>query len=257
MTKLNRQSPEMEEFEKKNRILEDLETNLSQLELEYATFHGEIQSFQRRYSGLVIRRMYDLDKIEAQISEHLVSADPNNPDYRRKLREIRERIAEAEKEFEREKERKNKKDFKPSEELKKLYRDIARKIHPDLATNEKEQERRSKLMAEVNEAYTDGDQERLEKILDNWQYDPENIDGNDIGAQLIKLIRKIAQVEKRIAELEEAINSLRNTELFQLKEKVSKSESDGVDMLGNMADYLDVQIYERGQYLDFLRKGGV
>ena len=41
MTKLNRQSPEMEEFEKKNRILEDLETNLSQLELEYATFHGD------------------------------------------------------------------------------------------------------------------------------------------------------------------------------------------------------------------------
>jgi len=257
MTKTNHQPPEIEEFEKKTGVLEILESRLYQLELEYATFHGELHAFQLRYSELVVRRMYELDKIEAQISEHLVSSDPNNPDYRRKLREAKERITEAEQEFEREKERKSKKDFKPSEELKRLYRDIARKIHPDLTTNEKEQERRSKLMAEVNEAYADGDQDRLQKILDNWQYGPENIEGTDIGSQLVKLIRKIAQVEKRIAELEEAINSLRNTELFQLKEKVSKSESDGVDMLGNMADYLDVQIYERGQYLDFLRKGGV
>ena len=256
MTNSNHQSPEMEEFEKKKSTLENLEASLSQLELEYATIHGELHAFQRRYSKSVIRRMYDLDKIEAQISEHLILSDPNNPDYRRKLREVKERIAEAEKEFDREKERKNKKDFKPSEELKNLYRNIARKIHPDLTTDEKERERRSKLMAEVNEAYADGDQEHLQKILDNWQYDPENVDGNDIGAQLIKLIRKIAQVEKGILELEEGIKALKSTDLFQLKDKVAESEAESVDLLGNMADYLDVQIHEREQYLEFLRKGG-
>lgn len=110
MTKTNHLSPETEELEKKKYILQGLETDLSQLELEYATFHGELRAFQHRYSELVVKRMYELDKIEAQISEHLISSDPNNPDYRRKLRETKERITEAEKEFEQEKERKNKKD---------------------------------------------------------------------------------------------------------------------------------------------------
>ena len=49
--------------------------------------------------------------------------------------------------------------------LKKLYREIAKRIHPDLATDEKDRARRHKLMAEANRAYEDGDEARIVQLL--------------------------------------------------------------------------------------------
>ena len=61
------------------------------------------------------------------------------------------------------------KDFEPSEEIKKLYRQIAMKIHPDKATEDSEKERRTKLMAELNNAYAEGNMEKLKQILREWE----------------------------------------------------------------------------------------
>lgn len=43
-------------------------------------------------------------------------------------------------------------------------------------------------------AYEAGDAERLQQILRAWEESPESITGGGIGAVLIRLIRKIAQV---------------------------------------------------------------
>jgi len=51
--------------------------------------------------------------------------------------------------------------FTPSENLKKLYREVAKRVHPDLATEESERQRRHELMAEANRAYAEGDEARL------------------------------------------------------------------------------------------------
>ena len=42
---------------------------------------------------------------------------------------------------------------RPSEEARKLYRDLARKAHPDLAQDEAERARRDEFIARVNAAY--------------------------------------------------------------------------------------------------------
>jgi DnaJ-class molecular chaperone len=60
----------------------------------------------------------------------------------------------------------NRRRFKPSDDLKRLYREIAKRIHPDLATDDAERAKRNQLMAEVNRAYADGDEARLRAILD-------------------------------------------------------------------------------------------
>jgi hypothetical protein len=111
-------------------------------------------------------------------------------------------------------------------------------------------------MAKVNEAYQNGDEKRLEQILSEWQYDPENVPGEDIGAQLVKVIRKIAQVQKRIAAIEAEVAVLKGAEIYALMEKVKESEKEGMDLLIEMSGYLDVQIDERKKYLDFLKNGG-
>jgi hypothetical protein len=42
--------------------------------------------------------------------------------------------------------------FRPSDSLKKLYREVAKRIHPDLVTDETEKKRRQQLMIEANQA---------------------------------------------------------------------------------------------------------
>ena len=56
--------------------------------------------------------------------------------------------------------------FSPSPSLKSLYKEVARRIHPDLATNEVDRARRQKLMAEANLSYQAGDEVRLRSILE-------------------------------------------------------------------------------------------
>jgi hypothetical protein len=249
-------SPEELEFSIKTEQLGKLENSLLQLELEFNSLQMEISTFQRRYVEFIVKRMYELDNVEVKIAQYLISTDPNNPEYRQKLNKFKEQVDEAEKAFAREKKALSKSDFKPSDSLKNLYRDIARKVHPDLSVDDEEREKRTKIMAEVNEAYQNGDEKRLEQILNEWQYSPENVSGEDVGSQLIKAIRKIAQAQKRIIIIENEIKILKGTEIYELQEKSKESRKDGIDLLIQMSGYLDVQIHERKQYLEFLQSGG-
>lgn len=97
----------------------------------------------------------------------------------------------------------------PAPELKVLYRDAAKRIHPDLATDEAEKERRHTLMA-LNAAYAAGDARAIQRILDGEASRPEAIRGDDIGARLMRAIRKIAQVRGRFTELVELVEALRS-----------------------------------------------
>lgn len=63
-------------------------------------------------------------------------------------------------------------------------------------------------MAEVNKAYQDGDEETLQRIFQEWESSPESIIGEGIGNELIRIIRKIAQIKERLTVIEEQIDAL-------------------------------------------------
>lgn len=49
-------------------------------------------------------------------------------------------------------------------DLKRLYRQLARRYHPDLTTDEAERQRRTTMMAEINEAYASRDLAALQRV---------------------------------------------------------------------------------------------
>ena len=51
------------------------------------------------------------------------------------------------------------------DDLSQLYRKAARRFHPDLGESQ-ERERRTKIMVELNVAYTSGDREKIVEILE-------------------------------------------------------------------------------------------
>ncbi|GHH38659.1 J domain-containing protein [Streptomyces candidus] len=61
---------------------------------------------------------------------------------------------------------------RPSEEARKLYRDLVRKAHPDLAREDKERNRREEFITRVNAAYSRGDEKLLRELSDEWAAGP-------------------------------------------------------------------------------------
>lgn len=79
-------------------------------------------------------------------------------------------------------------------ELKRLHRRLARRLHPDLATDDAERERLSALMARVNDAYTRRDRSALELIA-------ERLFAGEVDAE-ISLEERIAHARRRAEALE-------------------------------------------------------
>ena len=105
---------------------------------------------------------------------------------------------------------------------KKLYREIAKLIHPDLTTDERERTRRTRLMAEANRAYEDGDEAKLRAILDGWVASPESVQGEGVAAELVRTIRKIHQVGRRLVDIETETLELKGSELYSSLRSASK-----------------------------------
>ncbi|WP_078849851.1 hypothetical protein [Streptomyces sp. NRRL F-5126] len=61
---------------------------------------------------------------------------------------------------------------RPSDEARKLYRELARKAHPDLAQEEDERARREEFIARVNGAYGRGDEALLKELAAEWEAGP-------------------------------------------------------------------------------------
>ena len=100
-------------------------------------------------------------------------------------------------------------------------------------------------MALVNLAYERGDQRAIEKLIEEFGEDPEAIVGEDIGSRIVKAIRRIAQLRRRLNEIQHEIEAQQKTEIFQLKLTIEKSEEKGDDPLGDLAKQLEQEISER------------
>lgn len=121
---------------------------------------------------------------------------------------------------------------------------MAKRIHPDLAADNADRARRQKLMAEANLAYEEGDEARLRAILEEYESSPETVVGDGTGAELVRVIRKIAQVKRRLAEIDEQAKKIMKTDLFELKQKVDEGSKEGRDVLNEMAVAVNVRIDE-------------
>ena len=241
-TPMTLKTPEQEELERKLAELAPLETELAQRELDLATSAADLQSFQRLYMRVVGVKYAELDRLLAAYEELMLKRSPGDPEAERRAGVARERARESERAtagavgpVERER-------FQPSEELKRLYREAAKRVHPDLAADPEEKERRHRVMIEVNKAYEEGDIDRLRTLLNEWETSPEGIVGEGVAERLIRTNRKIHQARARLEQIGLEIERIRGSDLARLREAVREAERQGRDLLAEMVRNIDQQI---------------
>jgi hypothetical protein len=136
------------------------------------------------------------------------------------------------------------------EDAKRLFRQLARIIHPDLAGDPAERERRTNLMVAANLAYEQGDAAALERLLADWEQSPEAVTGDGVPAELERTVRRIAQVYGRIAAIDEELAELEASAMGWLRRRTEKATREGWDLLAHMVRELDRQILEAQVELD-------
>lgn len=246
-------TPEEQELASKQRGLEQLESTLAQKELELATLHGEVAAFNSRYLHSVGRLYAQIDDIEREIAELRARRNPLDTDAVQAASEARQRArasSQAVNEVEKEPE-----EFKPTEELKQLYRQAARRFHPDRALNDEDLAWRNQIMSEINVAYQNNDIAALELILREAGSRPEEVQGEGVAARLIRAIRRTAQIQARLAAIDTEIEILKASEIYRLKVQVETEEQAGADPLGDLVRQIEKQIAETTQALEAIRSG--
>ncbi|MEH0445099.1 hypothetical protein QA811_15890 [Streptomyces sp. B21-102] len=166
------------------------EQALIEFEIAVETFRVEVENFSRLHHQKLGPMYVRLDELDAQIAEAR-AARTGDPEDLRKAAEARARVLPmpgVEELFHgwmdgeglfpeaaamltdrsvRPPER-----VRPSEEARKLYRELARKAHPDLAQEDAERARREEFITRVNAAYARGDEVLLRELAEEWAAGP-------------------------------------------------------------------------------------
>ena len=192
-------TPEEAELLRKREELAGVRATLAERELELADLRAHLTSFEGRYLRQVGVLYAELDDLEAKIAELEAKLRPS-ANANQRAQETRKRADETHEATHREASKAR--DFQPSADLKTLFREAAKRLHPDFAKDEADRLLRTRLMAQANVAYSQGDAEALQRILDEFGNSPESVQGEGIGAELVRIIRQIHQAKGNIAAIE-------------------------------------------------------
>ncbi len=245
--------PEEQELVRLEAEQAELKEQVTSAEVALETIKTETAQFQHRYYRAVGRLYAQLDELEAHIATFRMGQAPDDASLKAQAGAAKEKAKKSAEEA-------GLAEAQPepppviTSGLKQAYRQAVKLIHPDLATTEQERQRRTELMALVNLAYERGDQKAIEKIIEEFGEDPEAIVGEDTASHIVKAIRRIAQLRRRLVEVQQELEAHKDSEIFQLKQTVEKAEAAGGDPLGDLAKQLLREITERQTRLNTMRR---
>jgi hypothetical protein len=231
--------PESIELAAKERLVRSLEAELVEAEVALATLEAELDAFAGRHHDALGDRYVRLDELVAQ--EAAVRAARGDVRARRAADAARERAAATADAVQAESE-KPATSAPPTDDLKRVYRDLARRIHPDFAADDRDRAERERVMAAVNEAYARGDAAALARLAAEWGERPEDVPGSDVGAGLVRSIRAAVRLRVRLDQVVDAHDTLMASPLGQLHRQVVDAAAHGHDLLTEMAAELDDEI---------------
>lgn len=247
--------PGAEELVRRKAQLLVLSGRLLERERGLAAFRNELHAFETSYRKALGARYARLDDLAERLDMTAVGDDPVRPEddvdgpaerYPGQGVPGGQNWAWGEREPDKEPEQ------RPviGDDAKRLFRQLARLIHPDLAGDPKERERRTNLMVAANDAYEQGDLAALERMLEDWHASPEAVTGSGAAAELERTLRRIAQVEAGMKKIDEELGELEASAMGWLRRRVEKAAGEGWDLLAHMVRELDRQIGEAQLELD-------
>jgi hypothetical protein len=199
---------------------EQLRDRLAQIETEHATLRSELAAFQSDYLRLVGVVDLQVQELEAKILavvaartgavEDMAAADAAEQRFRETTTAMSAIPAPA--------------GPPPDDDLKMLYRDAAKRMHPDLVADDAGRGHAEAFMKRLNQAYKSGDADGIGNLVRQWETSPY-ASARPIGDGAAPALQAaIAQAEARLAEA-------RDSDLARLMEHSFQASMAGRDLL--------------------------
>jgi hypothetical protein len=236
---------------------------VARLEQERADLQIELDEFRQMYTARVGSAQAELESLELHIAEYqlrneLVRLRGNLLDAARleaevdwQLRGRREQFTgyqESVRQAERAECAARVLEPAMQLDLRALYRDLAKRTHPDLATDETDRTARGILMAEINAAYARFDLVALRAI--SARLDASERDGQSTGA--VALRAEIERLEGVISTLRGEIARLNQSDWMAMKIDAALARSRGFDWFDQARRHILARTAERRRELDRL-----
>ena len=235
------QTPEEREYA---RYLGEVEARRAQatgLRAELEALRVGLARFEAEYHARIGALFVELDRARLAADEYegriaVFQADPAADPHRveeeveREFAGRREEVRDEEEEtrryeraFAHEQER-PRLDGAEEDEAARLYRELARRFHPDLARTDEERRRREPLMQRVNAAFRERDLAALRAFGQETGADDPAFETRSIGEKLVWAIREVARLDGVIAGLGGKLAALRAADSFVLWQRQEAGE---------------------------------
>ena len=198
--------------------LSSLRDQLAELEVEHATLRAELTAFESDYLRVVGIVMAELHELEARILA-LVAVRTGTPDDAAAAAAARERARETTTAI---RSIPAPRGPLPSDDLKRLFREAAKRMHPDLIQDPDGRMHAEAFMKRLNEAYRAGDADAIGNLVRQWETSPYAA-GTRGGSD--RLLRAA------VAEAQRRLDDVRETELARLMERSLAASMEGRDLL--------------------------
>lgn len=215
---------EQREAEAKRAELKMLEDTLAVRETELSRLQSGVRDFELNYLEAVGQKFDELAELEKQIAA-VLGQHVADEDYT-----ISDELECGQTKFH------------AADNLKKLYREVARLCHPDLADNEQERAYRHKLMIAANQAYEAGAEDRLQSLLSTETTFVELTRQSNAALDLVQVLRALSTTEERLHEIEAEIARVQQSELYRLKLRADRAATVGHNFLLDLISQVERQI---------------
>lgn len=199
-----------EDNELKQKLLElrRLEKEIAETEERFQSLQARLEEFRLVYDSIITLRQSELQQIEEQIAQALLSQNSHAQ----------------------------------SNEIKNIYRRLAKLIHPDLASEPGDIEMRKELMIIANNALDNGDIETLKQMLSEIQM-TDDLRMSGLTSSRLELIKlQISKSRRRLAQISVDLSRASQSELFKTMTLHNDAKRNGQDYLSELADQLDMKI---------------
>lgn len=221
---------------------------VAQLEFELADTHADLSRFERKYDERLGPLETRIEELNADLEQARLRAarraqwgerldgDEQPVDVFEQFRRTwtpREKTPEGPPEVEI--------DDASKEEMKTIFRALAKRFHPDLVTDPGLKVWRQEIMAKINEAYAAQDIAALMKLGERPDR-PEEMVEKSREDQLADMMKEIKRLDQVIRDLERTLKELINSHVVKLMLEVTIASQQGRDLLKEIAETMKREI---------------
>jgi chromosome segregation ATPase len=144
------------------------------------------------------------------------------------------------------------------ERIKKMYRQLCRRYHPDLTQDAAERARRTQIMAAINAAYGERAQSpqqslmELEALAERADYSLWEEAGT-AEQRVVALTDKLRRLQRRLEEVRREIRELLDSPAMEMSLQVKLAWQTGRDLLAEVETEVERDLLRKRTELEFMR----